>query len=310
MRRVLAGGGRPALVGVAVLSAMVTAAVVDRRTVPDVNTHTNDRELSPELEWVALSSLGLEDRLRPGVPSHVRQLAEVLDRCPPVIAHRGTRRLLDGFMRVDAALTLGWEAVPVRWVEGHAAELLELSMQANASHGLPLTVDQRRAGVEQLLRLRPSWSNARIALAAGTSESLVRRRRCPGPSLTDLDTRTDAREGEPAGAGAAAGCADTRRHGVDGKSYPATTIDLSAVLAQNPEASDRWVARTVGCSPSTVAAHRRRSVGAESGWAAAGDHTAVPRTSPRPRRAVHNTVLRAVLRRCRAILLRLFRRRP
>src|SRR5690348_5069678 len=81
-----------------------TAAAVDSRTVPDVNTHRHDPELSAELGWVALSSRRLEVRLRPAVPSHVRQLAEVLDRCPPVIAHRGTRRLLDGFMRVDAAL--------------------------------------------------------------------------------------------------------------------------------------------------------------------------------------------------------------
>jgi hypothetical protein len=269
-------------------------------------------------EWVLLSSLGTQQRLRPAVPSHVCQLAEVLDRCPPLLAHRGTRQVLDGFMRYDAAMFLGWDAMPVTWVDGDDAEMVEVSMSANTSHGLPLTPQQRREGVDRLLGLRPGWSNARIARAAGTSESLVRRRRSPGPFVTDLDTRAVPVQPTTGGAVPSEMVVDSesqnaRRQGVDGKTYPTTTLDLSDLLVRNPDASNRWIARTAGCSPSTVAAHRHDAATTGSLQAPPDRGPSPPghgpRQSPGAQRPATSRAWIRLLRRCQRLLRRLFRRR-
>ncbi|MCW2898256.1 MAG: hypothetical protein JWO67_521, partial [Streptosporangiaceae bacterium] len=56
----------------------------------------------PVTEMVAIDSLDVRRRLRPAAADHVRILADVLDRTPPVLVLSKGRRVLDGFMRLDA----------------------------------------------------------------------------------------------------------------------------------------------------------------------------------------------------------------
>jgi hypothetical protein len=165
-------------------------------------------------------------------------LAGVLDACPPVVVQAGTLRVIDGHMRIAAAEHLGRTSVPVQWVQGDDAELMELAATTNCRHGLPLTASQRKATAQHLLVVAPGWSNRRIARACGISEANVRRSRRPPASPTPLDTRV----------------------GLDGKAYPMSKVAHQAardLLASCPRPSDRAIARATGLSPTTVGCLRR-----------------------------------------------------
>lgn len=197
--------------------------------------------------WVRIDRLDLTSPLRPVDPEHVALLVEVLDLCPPLLAHRDTGRVLDGHHRAAAASALGRSVVPVHWVDRDEPELLEVALKANTAHGLPLTSAQRRDGTDRLLGLRPDWSNRRIADAAGVSEATVRR------------WRQAATATSPTRPPASTSHLDGRREGRDNKTYPSEAIDLTDLLRSHPASSNRSIARLAGCSPSTVAAHRRRN---------------------------------------------------
>ncbi|MGN6130150.1 MAG: hypothetical protein ACTHOK_07390 [Nocardioidaceae bacterium] len=209
------------------------------------NDHAPGADLSGPVP-VVLSELDLSEPLRGLNAEHVALLAEVLDQCEPLLVHCDTARVIDGHHRAAAAAARGDRSIAVQWVRGDEAELLEVALRANTAHGLPLTREQRRQGVDRLIQLRPAWSNRRIADAAGVSDATVRRRRQaraaraavrPPSPMSHLDGRR------------------TRR---DGKNYPSRGVALVEVLQSNPGASDRQIARLAGCSPTTVAAWRRR----------------------------------------------------
>lgn len=129
----------------------------------------------PATDAVAIDTLDVGGRLRPADAAHVRLLAEVLDETPPVMVLSKGRRVLDGFMRLDAARSLGRTEVLVEWVTGDEADAWEQAIRTNSSHGLPLTTRQRRAAAVRLLALAPHWSDRRIAAAAGVDARSVGR---------------------------------------------------------------------------------------------------------------------------------------
>jgi hypothetical protein len=170
--------------------------------------------------------------------AHVRMLVGVLDACPPVVVQAGTLRVVDGHMRIAAAELQGRTRVPVQWVQGDDAELVELAATANSRHGLPLTAAERKTTAHHLLVVVPGWSNRRIARACGISEATVRRSRRPSASPAPLDTRV----------------------GIDGKTYPVSKVAHQAardLLTSCPGQSDRAIARATGLSPTTVGRLRR-----------------------------------------------------
>ncbi len=79
----------------------MTAHPVRAGTVRTVSTH------EPVTEMVAINSLDVRGRLRQANTAHVQILTEVLDKTPPVLVLAEGRRVLDGFMRLDAARRLG-----------------------------------------------------------------------------------------------------------------------------------------------------------------------------------------------------------
>jgi hypothetical protein len=206
-------------------------------------------------ETVAIDSLDMSGRLRPADAGHIRVLAAALGEMPPVLALRRGRRLLDGFMRVDAARSLGETSVLVEWVDGDEADAWERAVSANARHGLPYSARQRREAALRLLTLAPQWSDRRVAAAVGADARSVGRWRAA----------------EAARAGAEVPhLHSTERVGRDGRSY-LSPAELEArrgvanvLLNERPELSDREVARRAGLAPATVARLRtdRRELGA------------------------------------------------
>jgi hypothetical protein len=194
--------------------------------------------MSVEVESVEITRLDRSRPLRESDLAHVSVLAGVLDACPPVVVQVATLRVIDGHMRIAAADILGRTRVPVRWVQGDDAELVELAATTNSRHGLPLTAAQRKATALNLLVVAPGWSSRRIAGACGISEANVRRWRCPPASPAPVDKRV----------------------GIDGKRYPVTDVAQQAardLLASCPRPSDRAIARATGLSPTTVGRLRR-----------------------------------------------------
>jgi len=200
---------------------------------------------APAGDIVAIDALDRSARLRPSDAAHVAVLARVLDATPPVLVRvDGDRlRLLDGFMRVEAALALGRSSVRAEVVHGDEASVLERAVRANASHGLPLSARQRREVGRRLLELAPEWSDRRIASAVGVDPRSVGRWRSGRTGRSGEDT-PHLSGGE--------------RVGKDGRrSRPAEALQVRRdaarrLLREEPRLSDREVGRRAGLSAAAV----------------------------------------------------------
>ncbi|MFD4248004.1 ParB/RepB/Spo0J family partition protein [Streptomyces sp. NPDC058525] len=172
--------------------------------------------------------------------SHAQGLAHSGRMLPPLLVHRGTMRIIDGTHRLRAAELRGQDTVAVTYFDGTPEDAFVLAVEANISHGLPLTHAERTAAALRILRSHPDWSDRGIAqrtgLAAKTVGSL-RRRAGPAP--------------DPPG-----------RVGQDGRIRPADPVRgreaAARLLAGHPTASLRQIAREAGIAPSTVRDVRRR----------------------------------------------------
>lgn len=200
------------------------------------------------VEMAPIYSLDTRERLRPASSAHVRTLTDVLDHTPPILVLADGRRVLDGFMRLDAARELGRTEVRVQWVNGDEAAAWEQAIRTNASHGLPLTARQRRRAAERLLALAPQWSDRRIAAAVGVAPRSVGRWRNEialraGDDLPHLSTPD--RVGR-----------DGRRH-LSSRELDARRDTVRHLLQRSPRLSDREIGRRAGVSPAAV--HRLRA---------------------------------------------------
>ncbi|GGZ62327.1 hypothetical protein GCM10010387_64770 [Streptomyces inusitatus] len=159
---------------------------------------------------------------------------------PPIVVHRATRRVIDGFHRLKAARLRGAETIEVRFFDGDEAEAFVLAVRLNVAHGLPLALVDRKRAAERIIATHPQWSDRRVASVTGIS---------PG-TVGDIRKRTVRPEPE------------ARRVGQDGRVRP---LDGSAgrmlageLLTANPELSLRQVARAAGISPETARDVRNR----------------------------------------------------
>ncbi|MET9255112.1 ParB/RepB/Spo0J family partition protein [Streptomyces sp. NPDC003717] len=173
---------------------------------------------------------------------HVKALADVEDRLPPIIVHRPTMRVIDGMHRLRAAKLRGARRIRARFFEGDEADAFVLAVRTNVSHGLPLSLSDRRAAAARIVATHPRWSDRRIAAATG------------------LAARTVASLRREAGlAGAADGA---RRIGQDGRERPVSSAEgrriAGELIAGDPGLSLRAVAREAGISPETVRDVRSR----------------------------------------------------
>ncbi len=188
-----------------------------------------------EVEWVELETLkfGLSPRQRRLDRAHVAALVELEGRWPPIVVGRHEGWLIDGHHRVAAARMMGWTRLPGLLFDGASADAFVEAIRRNVEHGLPLTIDERKAAAQRLLAERGEWSDRRIAEVCALT----------APTVGRLRAMSEAAEIE---------C----RVGRDGRGRPvqpeANRSRILEAVRANPRASLRTIAQAVGASPETV----------------------------------------------------------
>ena len=211
--------------------------------------HTEPRSrprVVPELEVVdlAIGALKASPSLRAAGldAAHITTLVELAPNWPPIVVRRADRSVIDGQHRIAAAARLGLTTLPAVLFDGTTDDAYVEFVRCNVGHGLPLTLEERRAAVARILRTHPERSDRSIAELCGVSPKTVARMR-DEQAVREASRRT----APPPVAG---------RVGRDGRVRP---VDAEAVrtriaeeLARRPDASLRSIAQVVGASPETV----------------------------------------------------------
>jgi ParB-like chromosome segregation protein Spo0J len=196
----------------------------ERRSVPILSLRPGD---SPRLEGESAA--------------HVAWLAETEARLPPILVERRSMRVIDGMHRLLAASAKGVETIEVEFFDGNQADAFLLAVEANVKHGLLLTQADRRSAASRIISSHPHMSDRAIGESVGLAAKTVAgiRRRS-----TDAVPQLNARVGRDGRVRPLNGVAGRRR--------------AAELLAEEPRASLRAVARAAGVSPATASDVRRR----------------------------------------------------
>ncbi len=188
---------------------------------------------------------GDSPRLQGEDKAHVARLAEIDGPLPPILVDWRSMRVIDGMHRLMAAALNGQETINVEYYDGSESDVFLRAVEANVTHGLPLSLADRRAAAAKIVRSHPHMSDRSISRLVGLSNKTVaaiRRAADPGPQLH-------------------------ARVGRDGRVRPLNSARgrerAAALMARYPDASLRDVARGAGVSPGTVRDIRRRLQGGE-----------------------------------------------
>jgi ParB-like chromosome segregation protein Spo0J len=179
---------------------------------------------------------------------HVALLAETGGRWPPIVFWGDECLVVDGAHRVEAARRLGFTTIPAVSFIGSFDEAFMESVYRNVSHGLPLSLADRKKAAVRVLRSNWDWSDRRIASVCGLSGKTVSALR---RNVSSWDPVPDTPVIE-----------EPRRVGLDGKARPHRAGDLQdrirLALFDHPGASLRAIARITATSPETVRTVRTR----------------------------------------------------
>jgi ParB-like chromosome segregation protein Spo0J len=198
-----------------------------------------------EIRRLPISSLMPADSPRQGGEDieHIRTLASVTERLPPIIVHRATMRVIDGMHRLAAALLRGDDTIEARLFDGTDRDAFLLAVRSNVVHGLPLSLADRICAAERILASHPTGSDRAIASIAGLGARTV------GNIRARLRLGADA-------------AIVRARIGRDGRMRPLNNAEgrvrAWTIIKERPHASLREVAREAGISPSTVRDVRQR----------------------------------------------------
>lgn len=166
-------------------------------------------------------------------------------------------RVIDGMHRLAAAVAKGQEVIDVNFFDGTPDEAFLCSVEANVTHGLPLSQTDRRAAAMRIVSTHPHMSDRAIARASGLGAKTVAAIR---DHSSDVVRQLTVRVGR------------------DGRVRPLSSVQgrqrAAEVLAEHPNASLREVAQIAGISPTTVSDVRKRL---ELGQAPGGTRTVTPR---------------------------------
>lgn len=173
--------------------------------------------------------------------NHVQVLAQSPLPLPPIVIHRASMRVIDGVHRLRATELRGHSMIAARLFEGNDAEAFALAVHLNVTHGLPLTLSERKAAAQRVLKSYPHWSDRSIGLIAGVSNKTVGKLRgCTTEEISQLNPRL----------------------GRDGKVRPVSPANgrrrAAEFLSMNPRASLREIARKAGVSVTTARDVRQR----------------------------------------------------
>ncbi len=167
--------------------------------------------------------------------NHVHTLAETATALPPIIVHRATMQVVDGWHRLRAAISRGEATIAAVFFDGDPEEAFVLAVKMNAAQGLPLSLADRRSAALRILLSYPDWSDRAIAEIAGISHPTVAaiRRQSTGKSFQSTDRI--ARNGVL-----------HRTNGQQGRTRAAE------LFTAEPDASARKVALAAGISVTTA----------------------------------------------------------
>lgn len=200
-----------------------------------------DQQSMAEVEIDALRLTG-SPRLAGERQEHIELLAAVPTPLPPIIVHRPTMRVIDGFHRLRAARLRGDTTIAARFFDGDESDAFVLAVRLNVTHGLPLALSDRQSAAERIIASHPHWSDRRVASVAGIA---------PG-TVGEIRRRLGSGAADP----------QARRLGQDGRMRPldgtAGRLRAGELLAEEPGLSLRQVARAAGISPETVRDVRNR----------------------------------------------------
>jgi hypothetical protein len=196
-----------------------------------------------EIVTVPILSLRLGDspRLEGEDKEHIARLAEAEGPLPPILVERRSMRVTDGMHRLMAALLKGRQTIDVEFFDGSSADAFLRAVEANVTHGLPLSLMDRRGAAARIIVSHPHMSDRMIAESAGLAARTVAGiRRCATDAVPQLNARV----------------------GRDGRVRPLSSVEgrqrAAELLAENPRASLREVALGARVSPATVRDVRRR----------------------------------------------------
>lgn len=206
------------------------------------------RELTPRVTLVPIAALR-----RTGSPrsngldtAHVRRLAEATGPLPPILVHRPTMQIIDGFHRVAVAIALLRDEIEAHLFDGPAESAFVLAVRANVSHGLPLSLTDRREAASRILDRHAQLSDRAIASSTGLSAKTVAGIRRARGGQAHVPSRM----------------------GRDGRLRPLSTATgrhlAAELLTARPTASLREIATATGVSPGTVRDVRLRLARGES----------------------------------------------
>lgn len=224
-----------------------------------MNGEPRPRE-SAIVQIVSLQS-GESPRLEGENQAHIAWLAETEAALPPILVDRRDMRVIDGMHRLLAATLRGQETIEVEFFDGDPADAFLLAVEANVTHGLPLSQADRRAAAMRIVASHPHLSDRGIGESTGLAARTVAGIR---QRSTDAVPQLNARVGR-----------DGRVRPLDGLTGRRRVAEL---VAKHPRASLREIARAAGVSPATARDVRRRlERGEEPGRAPAG-----PEPAPHP----------------------------
>jgi hypothetical protein len=190
---------------------------------------------------VADLELGDSPRLGRADHEHVQMLAETGTALPPIIVHEPTLRVVDGFYRLKAAQIKGETHIDAHTMTGTLDEAFVEAVQANVTHGKPLSRHEREVAARRILTAFPGWSDRAVAEVCGVSASTIAGiRRRPTYGSGQLDSRVGR---------------DGRVRPLDGSAGRRRAVEL---FTSHPELSAREVARTANISPTTASDVRAR----------------------------------------------------
>ncbi|MEV0259155.1 ParB/RepB/Spo0J family partition protein [Streptomyces sp. NPDC050732] len=179
---------------------------------------------------------------------HIRVLAESGADLPPILVHRVTMRVIDGMHRLRATVLRGEREIAVRFLDGHESDVFIVAVQANTTHGLPLSRADRNAAATRIIHSHPQWSDRMIASFAGLSPKTVGSiRRRLGDDLPPAPVRIGR---------------DGRTRPVDSSGVRAATGEF---IRTHPDATLRQIAGAAGVSRATARDVRRRLEEDEAG---------------------------------------------
>jgi hypothetical protein len=190
--------------------------------------------------------------LRPGTSlrdagvrrDHLDRLVATGGDWPPLLVMRDGLDVVDGQHRLAAAIELKLETTRAVLYDGPPEDALVEAIRANVTHGLPLTLSERKRAAVTLVSSHQEWSDRMIANTCAISAATVSKLRAMAECSPDSHF-----------------VAVTRRLGADGKYRPASREELrnriAEAIAARPSASLRAIAEVAGCSPATVRAVRK-----------------------------------------------------